>query len=61
MTLQPDVLASLPERSQVLAVAARHTIIEQVDHLLDLGEVPGEPGLFNTLVTRTSLIGSVCR
>lgn len=60
MTLQPDVLASLTERSQVLAVAARR-IIEQVDHLLDVGEVPGEPGLFDTLVTRTSLLGSVCR
>ncbi|MCY1445796.1 hypothetical protein D9M71_623260 [compost metagenome] len=61
VTLQPDVLTCSPERLQVLAVVVGHTIIEQVDHLLDVRQVPREPGLFDTLVTRTSLLDSVCR
>ncbi len=55
MTFQPNVLASLPKRLQVLAVAVLNAVIEQVDHLLDVSEVPGEVGLFYTLVSVTSL------
>ena len=61
VTLQPNVLASLPKRLQVLAVAVLNTVIEQVDHLHDVGEVPGEPGLFYSFVSVTSLPESKCR
>jgi hypothetical protein len=50
-TLDPDMLTSLPERLQVLAVAVSGALIKQVDHLLDIIEVPGEPGRQHLLVT----------
>lgn len=51
VTLQPNVLASLLERQKMLAVVVLNAVIEQVDHLLDAGEIPGEPGVFYTLVS----------
>ncbi len=50
ITLKPYVLTGLPERLQVFAIAVLHPIIEQVNHLLDVCEVAGEPGLFDTLI-----------
>ncbi|MCY1307092.1 hypothetical protein D9M70_569940 [compost metagenome] len=61
VTLQPDVLASLPKRSQVLAVAVLNTIIEQVDHLLDVVEIPGKPGRLDSLIPRPCLCELECR
>ncbi|MCY1375602.1 hypothetical protein D9M69_630290 [compost metagenome] len=61
MALQRNVLTGFSERLQVLAAAVINTIIKQIDHLLDVSEVLAEPGVFDALVTRTSLLDSVCR
>lgn len=55
MTFKPNVLASLLERLKMLAVVVLNAVIEQVDHLLNVGEVPGEPGVFYSLVSIAGL------
>ena len=55
MTLQSNVLACFPKRSQVLAVAVFNSVIEQIHHLPDVSEVSGEPGLLNSLITCAGL------
>jgi hypothetical protein len=51
ITHKAYVLASLLERLQVLAVAVLNAIIKKVDHLLNVGEMPGESGVLDVLVT----------